>query len=277
MARVPLFHQVSTILSSWTPWPRCPGWRNIRFSPSSGHGYNYLENLEYIQRVAGHQGWDSFGLLGHSMGAGIASLYAATFPEQIKALIMIDLIKPSARRVDELVERTRQAVESRLDLEAKMSSQQEKVYPTHEEALARLIESSTFMLGKDNVTEPSARIMLQRGAKQVEGGWQYTRDRRMQLTQLYGLPPDFLLEICRNIRCPHLLIKAHSQQGRDTENRAAVEAYCSNPLYEYRAVPGPHHVHLNNPEIVAGPIATFLERHNNLEGPSTGTDAKTDL
>ena len=46
---------------------------------------------------------------------------------------------------------------------------------------------------------------------QVEGGWQYTRDRRMQVTQLYGLPPDFLLEICKNIRCPHLLIKVLSE------------------------------------------------------------------
>ena len=101
------------------------------------------------------------------MGAGISSLYAATFPEQIKALIMIDLIKPSARRVEELVERTRQSVESRLDLELKMSSRPEKVYPTHEEAQARLIESSTFMHGKDNVTEASAAIMLQRGARQV--------------------------------------------------------------------------------------------------------------
>ena len=161
------------------------------------------------------------------MGAGISSLYAATFPEQIKALIMIDLIKPVSRRADELVERTRNAVVGRLDLETKMNNRPEKVYPTHEEALARLIESSTLMLGKDNVTEASARIMLQRGARQVwnsskfwtdldnmiqvEGGWQYTRDRRMQLTQLYGLPPDFLLEICRNIRCPHLLIKVLSE------------------------------------------------------------------
>ena len=80
---------------------------------------------------------------------------------------MIDLIKPSARRVDELVEKTRNSVESWLNLEAKMSSRPEKVYPTYEEALARLIESSTFMHGKDNVTEVSAGIMLQRGAGQV--------------------------------------------------------------------------------------------------------------
>ena len=106
------------------------------------------------------------------MGAGIASLYAATFPEQIKALIMIDLIKPSARRVEELVERTRQSVESRLDLESKMSRRPEKVYSTHEEALTRLIESSTFMHGKGNVTEASAKIMLERGARQV---WNFSK------------------------------------------------------------------------------------------------------
>jgi len=242
-----------------------------------GHGYHFLENLEYVQRVARHQGWDSFGLLGHSMGAGIASLYAATFPEKIKALIMIDLIKPVSRRTDELVERTRNAVEGRLDFEAKAAARPEKVYPTFEKALERLIDGSTFLHGKDNVTEESARIMLQRGAREVDGGWQFTRDRRLQVTSLYGLPPDFLLEFCRSIRCPHLLVKANSQAW-DTEelNRAAVEAYCTNPLYEYRAVPGPHHVHLNNPEIVAGPIAAFLERHNNLDGTSTSTDVRTD-
>ena len=28
--------------------------------------------------------WDKFGLLGHSMGAGMSSLYAATFPEHVQ-------------------------------------------------------------------------------------------------------------------------------------------------------------------------------------------------
>ena len=101
------------------------------------------------------------------MGAGIASLYAATFPEQIKALIMLDLMKPISRRKDELVERTRNAVESRLDLELKASCKPDKVYPTREKALERLIESSTFLHGKDNITEASAEILLQRGVRQV--------------------------------------------------------------------------------------------------------------
>ena len=48
-----------------------------------------------------------FGLLGHSMGAGMAMLYAGTFPERVAGLVMLDLWKPVSRRPDEVVERTR--------------------------------------------------------------------------------------------------------------------------------------------------------------------------
>ena len=47
--------KVSTIFGFWTPWHRCPRWHKIRYSSSSGHGYHYLENLDYVQRVARHQ------------------------------------------------------------------------------------------------------------------------------------------------------------------------------------------------------------------------------
>lgn len=226
-----------------------------------GHTYLFLENLGHVHRVARHQGWESFGLLGHSMGAGIAGLYAATFPEHVKALIMLDLIKPTSRRVDELVDRTRNAILSELELERK-AARPEKVYSTYEAALNRLMESSTFMHGKDNVTEEAAKIMLTRGAKQVEGGWMFTRDRRHQLTSLYGLPADFLKEFASKIQCPHLLIKAKSQTYDVEElNTAVLALYSGNPRYQYQAVQGSHHVHLNSPELVAPTIATFLRRN----------------
>ena len=47
--------KVSILMGSWMPWSMCPGLRNIRYSPSPGHGYHFLENLEYVQRVASHQ------------------------------------------------------------------------------------------------------------------------------------------------------------------------------------------------------------------------------
>jgi len=236
-----------------------------------GLPYLFLESIGHVHRVAKHQGWESFGLLGHSMGAGIASLYAATFPEHVKVLIMLDLIKPVSRRVDELVARTRDAILGSLDMENK-ANRPEKVYPTYEAALNRLIENSVFIHGKDNVTEEAAKIILKRGAKQVEGGWMFTRDRRLQITSLYGLPADFLKEFASKIQCPHLLIKAKSQcWDAEQLNREILELYSANPRYQFQAVQGSHHVHLTSPELVAPSINTFLSRNqdcltNNTDG-----------
>ena len=101
------------------------------------------------------------------MGAGIASIYAATFPEKIKALIMLDLIKPLSLKRFELLGRRRNEIENRLDFETAVSSRPERVYPTLEKAMERLMEASTFIDRKGNLTEASAKILLQRGAREV--------------------------------------------------------------------------------------------------------------
>ncbi len=48
-----------------------------------GIGYNYLDSMQFIRRVAEALGLSKFGLIGHSMGGGMASIYAGTFPEQV--------------------------------------------------------------------------------------------------------------------------------------------------------------------------------------------------
>ena len=113
--------------------------------------------------------------------------------------------------------------------------------------------------------EASARVLLERGLVEVEGGWRFTRDRRLQLPSTHGLDATTLVEFAGAIPCPHLLIKAQSPTWDSEElNRAVVEAYSGNPLYQYQAVPGPHHVHLLHPEVVAKPISSFLARNHLL-------------
>ena len=50
-----------------------------------GEGYNIqLESIGYIQRVRKFLGLEKFWIIGHSMGAGLGSLYTATFPEHVR-------------------------------------------------------------------------------------------------------------------------------------------------------------------------------------------------
>ncbi len=67
---------------------------------SAGHGqsshrsiegdYNIWEDAIDIARVADFLNWDSFELMGHSRGAGIATIYAGACPEKVEILYLID-------------------------------------------------------------------------------------------------------------------------------------------------------------------------------------------
>ena len=172
-----------------------------------GQSYHYLEAQTYLRLVVDHLGLDKFGLIGHSMGAGMSSLFAATHPEMVQALVMIDLVKPVGRLRENVVERTRLSVDNQISIEKKLRQPNNKVYKSEQEALDRLLEDATRMQGEGAVTEESARIMLKRGLKQSGDGFVFTRDLRHRVPGLYGFTDEFLEEFAKNISCPHLLIK----------------------------------------------------------------------
>ena len=68
----------------------------------------------------------------------------------------------------------------------------------------------------------------------------------------------------QEIKCPFLLIKA--DRGPYYENKSRAEEFIelyknNNKSFEYVEVEGSHHVHLNEPEEVIGPIKDFLTKY----------------
>merc|ERR1719244_874523 len=135
---------------------------------------------------------------------------------------------------------------------------------TEEEALKRLMESANFMHGEDAVTESSARTMLKRGLKlsSCGEGFVFTRDLRHRIPSMYGLPGEFLEEFARNIKCPHLLVKATGSQDYDRTEliEKILSIYSENPNFQIASIEGSHHVHLNSPELLAPEIESFVSK-----------------
>ena len=73
--------------------------------------------------------------------------------------------------------------------------------------------------GEGSVTAESARIMLKRGIRPVEGGVSFSRDLRHRGYSLYGLVDGMCEEFARNIQCPHLLIKVLYRDGNETSRK----------------------------------------------------------
>ena len=73
----------------------------------------------------------------------MSSLFAATYPEMVEALVMIDLVKPVGRPRENVVERTRLSVDTQISIEKKLRDPNKKVYKSEQEALDRLLEDAT--------------------------------------------------------------------------------------------------------------------------------------
>lgn len=78
----------------------------------AGAEYNFATAINGVLDVADALDWERFSLLGHSMGAGIASLIAAACPERIEALVAIEALGALTEAPDRTVVRLREAIQA---------------------------------------------------------------------------------------------------------------------------------------------------------------------
>ena len=94
-----LIHGGLGSLHNWEPWmPKLvENWRVIRVDLPA-HGltgripgdlYTRESMVEFLREVLAELGVDRFALAGHSMGGGVALLYALEHPDQVGSLILI--------------------------------------------------------------------------------------------------------------------------------------------------------------------------------------------
>ena len=77
----------------------------------SGVNYHFFDNLFALHCIFKEFKWDKVGLIGHSMGAGIAFVFAALFPDKVEMVINIDWLKPASDRVGSLIEEMKNTLE----------------------------------------------------------------------------------------------------------------------------------------------------------------------
>uniref|UniRef100_A0A3Q3L8H9 Serine hydrolase like n=1 Tax=Mastacembelus armatus TaxID=205130 RepID=A0A3Q3L8H9_9TELE len=134
----------------------------------------------------------------------------------------------------------RQGLDEMLQYE-KTKEKKARVY-TYEKAFKRLKAVNT------NLSEESVHALLERGLVQVEGGVVFSRDFRINLKNIARITLE---------------------QSMDMQSRIKASV-----LHTVVTVPGDHHIHLNNPAVVAPIVSEFL-RTKVLLQPNRLIDGQT--
>ena len=218
-----------------------------------GADYSFASAIASVLDAADALGWDRFALLGHSMGAGIASQVAAACPQRIERLLAIEALGALAEVPERTVSRLRDAVAAERALRGK----QLRVFPDVDTAVrARLHAGRVPGSGLD---ASLLRLLVERGLRQVDGGHAWSSDQRLTLPTLVRMTEAQVENLVAGIECPTLAIFAEPAQPYlpDDLRRRRVGLL---PRGELVVIAGGHHLHMQQPAEVAAAIGDFFLR-----------------
>jgi len=221
-----------------------------RSSPRHRDGtYEIWSYTEDVLGVLDALGFERITLLGHSMGAAVACLFAAAFPDRVERMVMLDAIGPLSVSPDEAPGQLRRSLLQKRE----WKPQERSYYPSRDAAIeARARVGLEFS---------SAEMLANRNLGQDEQGWFWQSDRRLARSNPLSMTETQVQAFLRQIQCPVLLVKAtggNYWQHHATNYQQRIDCF---PNIEVVELPGHHHQHLEGQvEEVAQVVRQFLSR-----------------
>lgn len=232
-----------------------PDWRGFGLSDHAPGGYWYPDYLADLEAILDHYSPDQpVHLLGHSLGANVAGIYAGVRPQRVAKLIDIEGFGMPATQASQAPARYAQW------LDALKEQTGLRPYATVHDVAARLQKTNP------RLSDARAAFLARHWAAEcADGSWHILADPQHKLPNptLYRL--DEVLACWSAITAPVLWIEAHDSElvGRlDAGQGARAEidrriAFIPNVTILMVDDAG-HMVHHDQPEILAAAIEQFL-------------------
>jgi pimeloyl-ACP methyl ester carboxylesterase len=215
--------------------------------------YYFTDYLFDLDAALAKLGWDHCHLVGHSMGGGIASCFAAASPEKVDRLVLLDSLGMITLPADQAAQQLRLSLASVRKTRSFL-----RPFESVEAAMrARQVKSP--------LSDNAARLLCERSLERSGGHYRWRTDPRLNWRSPQ-LPGDGqALDLLAAIRAPALLITSPSISayfGEEmTHKRIATIADCTHVTN-----PGHHHFHMEDAEHTGRRISEFLIQHYQGQG-----------
>tara|TARA_R110000868_G_scaffold158036_2_gene385751 strand:+ start:7481 stop:8347 length:867 start_codon:yes stop_codon:yes gene_type:complete len=218
--------------------------------------YQQIQTVETIIEVLDALGWEQCDLVGHSLGGAIGVLVAASFPERIKHFVSIDAIGPMSETAANSPGRLARSVKRIV----KASQQPERTYPDKDAMIKARMKANGF-------TAEEALPIVNRSAKETDEGYVWRFDKKLLLPSLIYFTEDQVRAFLGAISMPMLIIEA--THGILHKHPLIEERKQCIPNLTVEVLEGHHHIHLQQPEVVAGLIRAFLIKNGDTKPSAT--------
>ena len=171
-----------------------------------GHGmtdhlnrlYHIWDGVPDVIGILDELGWEQAILLGHSMGAAVATLVVSAYPYRIQALWLVGGLGPWTYPDGEAPELLRNAT----DQLQWVSNRQKPVYVLVDATIEARVRGAVVSLSRQ-----AAEPIVRRGLVKSPGGWTWARDQYLILLPLFGLDEAQVQVFIRRLEMPVSLVR----------------------------------------------------------------------
>ncbi|MGH8124776.1 MAG: alpha/beta fold hydrolase [Rhodanobacteraceae bacterium] len=222
-----------------------PGHGHSAHLPERARRYHVVDQVDCVGDAADALELGRFDLLGHSLGAGIASLVASATPARIGKLVLIEGLGPLADDGSQTLSRWREA-----HAQHGITRRAPRVFASIDEAVAARVAAG-------GLDANEARPLVARNLRATGGGFAWRSDARLRLPTPLRIEEMQLHRLLAGIRAPTLLLLADPATSYLPTALMNARASCVAGIRVER-IEGPHHLHIRHPHAVSERIAGFL-------------------
>ena len=207
--------------------------------------YHFLDWVDDVVQLLPLLSDQPITLIGHSMGGMIATAVAASFPELVQQVILIDSIGLVTGAEQDTQIQLRKAVLSRQ----KRLENRKPHYPDLQAAAAARQAQSDFDLA-------SAMLLAERGTLPQADKYTWSADMRLREVSAYRLSNAQAQQLIESVQAPTLALMA--KQGIELMQQGKQRWSSHYQQLELIELDGGHHLHMTHSVEVAAKISSFL-------------------
>lgn len=189
-------------------------------------------------------------LLGHSMGACLASLIAGVVPEQVLSMVLIEGLGPFSK--PETSCREQLANYARL-IDQEQNKGARPYSSLEQAALARAQQGY--------LSQAFAKILAERGLEEKEQAFYWRHDRRLLIASPLTMTEKQILSCLKGIRSKSCLFWASKglSEGRGFSQASLKKRIAAVKDMQVYHLEGGHHLHMEQPATLAACLAEFYQ------------------
>lgn len=206
--------------------------------------YHFIDWVYDILVLFESNNWTDVHIVGHSMGGMVASVFAASFPEKVKSVTLIDSIGMLHNDERDSTSQLRKGLLSRL----KKPSARNKNLSIKRVTKARMLVS--------DLEYQHAEMIVTRNMSIVDNKLQWRSDRKLSTISPYRFTLAQCKQLVSDIKIPVQII--YGSKGLEFI-RKGIEVYAPlMPCKKITKLEGGHHVHMEKPAETAKLINEFV-------------------